>query len=288
MLPANYGVIRIHLKAQTLKQEKRKEEKMNILDAIIKQKRAEVEEKQKLIPVEEVRRSGYFTREVFSMKQSLLNPARTGIIAEFKRKSPSKGSINENADVVHVTEAYTRHGASALSVLTDEHFFGGSPNDLVRARVNELPIIRKDFIIDEYQIVESKAMGADAILLIAACLTPLEVKQLAEFAVLIGLEVLLELHDESELGHICDKIDLVGINNRNLKTFEVDIDRSLAMAAAIPAGKIKIAESGISTVENIRLFRKHGFNGFLIGENFMKQENPGLAFEQFVTLLKSN
>lgn len=261
---------------------------MNILDAIIKQKRTEVEEKQNLIPVEEVRRSGYFTREVFSMKQSLLNPSRTGIIAEFKRKSPSKGNINEKADVVSVTEAYTRHGASALSVLTDEHFFGGSPNDLVRARVNELPIIRKDFIIDEYQIVESKAMGADAILLIAACLTPLEVKQLAEFAVLIGLEVLLELHDESELGHICDKIDLVGINNRNLKTFEVDIDRSLAMAAAIPADKLKIAESGISTVENIRLFRQHGFKGFLIGENFMKQENPGLAFEQFVTLLKSN
>jgi indole-3-glycerol phosphate synthase len=261
---------------------------MNILDAIIKQKRTEVAEKQKLIPVDEVKQSGYFTRQVFSMKQSLLDPSKTGIIAEFKRKSPSKGTINEVADVVHVTEAYTKNGASALSVLTDEHFFGGSPNDLVRARVNNLPIIRKDFIIDEYQIVESKAMGADAILLIAACLSPLEVKQLAEFAVLIGLEVLLELHDESELGHICDKIDLVGINNRNLKTFDVDIDRSLAMAAKIPSEKIKIAESGISTVENIRLFRKNGFSGFLIGENFMKQENPGVAFEQFVTLLRSN
>jgi indole-3-glycerol phosphate synthase len=261
---------------------------MNILDAIIKQKRTEVAEKQKLIPVEVVKQSEYFTRQVFSMKQSLLDPSKTGIIAEFKRKSPSKGNINQVADVVHVTEAYTKNGASALSVLTDEHFFGGSPNDLVRARVNKLPIIRKDFIIDEYQVVESKAMGADAILLIAACLSPLEVKQLAEFAVLIGLEVLLELHDESELEHICDKIDLVGINNRNLKTFDVDIDRSLAMAAKIPSGKIKIAESGISTVENIRLFRKNGFSGFLIGENFMKQENPGVAFEQFVTLLRSN
>ncbi|HTE24005.1 indole-3-glycerol phosphate synthase TrpC [Flavitalea sp.] len=261
---------------------------MNILDAIIKQKRTEVAEKQKLIPVDEVKQSEYFTRQVFSMKESLLDPSKTGIIAEFKRKSPSKGNINQAADVVHVTEAYTKNGASALSVLTDEHFFGGSPNDLVRARVNNLPIIRKDFIIDEYQIVESKAMGADAILLIAACLSPLEVKQLAEFAVLIGLEVLLEIHDESELDHICDKIDLVGINNRNLKTFEVDIDRSLAMAAKIPSDKIKIAESGISTVENIRLFRKNGFKGFLIGENFMKQENPGVAFEQFVTLLRSN
>ncbi|MHA4847023.1 indole-3-glycerol phosphate synthase TrpC [Flavitalea antarctica] len=261
---------------------------MNILDAIIKQKRTEVAEKQKLIPVDEVKQSEYFTRQVLSMKESLLDPSKTGIIAEFKRKSPSKGNINQVADVVNVTEAYTRNGASALSVLTDEHFFGGSPNDLVRARVNNLPIIRKDFIIDEYQIVESKAMGADAILLIAACLSPLEVKQLAEFAVLIGLEVLLELHDESELEHICDKIDLVGINNRNLKTFDVDIDRSLAMAAKIPSDKIKIAESGISTVENIRLFRRNGFSGFLIGENFMKQENPGAAFEQFVTLLRSN
>ena len=261
---------------------------MNILDAIIKQKRTEVAEKQKLIPVDVVKQSEYFTRQVFSMKQSLLDPSKTGIIAEFKRKSPSKGTINQVADVVHVTEAYTKNGASALSVLTDEHFFGGSPNDLVRARVNNLPIIRKDFIIDEYQVVESKAMGADAILLIAACLSPLEVKQLAEFAVLIGLEVLLELHDETELEHICDKIDLVGINNRNLKTFDVDIDRSLAMAAKIPSDKIKIAESGISTVENIRLFRKNGFSGFLIGENFMKQENPGVAFEQFVTLLRSN
>jgi indole-3-glycerol phosphate synthase len=261
---------------------------MNILDAIIKQKRTEVAEKQKLIPVDEVKQSEYFTRQVLSMKESLLDPSKTGIIAEFKRKSPSKGNINQVADVVNVTEAYTRNGASALSVLTDEHFFGGSPNDLVRARVNNLPIIRKDFIIDEYQIVESKAMGADAILLIAACLSPLEVKQLAEFAVLIGLEVLLELHDESELEHICDKIDLVGINNRNLKTFDVDIDRSLAMAAKIPSDKIKIAESGISTVENIRLFRRNGFSGFLIGENFMKQENPGDAFEQFVTLLRSN
>jgi indole-3-glycerol phosphate synthase len=261
---------------------------MNILDAIIRQKRIEVAEKKKLVPIDEVKQSDYFNRTVYSMKQSLLDPAKTGIIAEFKRKSPSKGDINTNADVVHVTESYTRHGASALSVLTDKHFFGGSPNDLVRARVNNLPIIRKDFIIDEYQIVESKAMGADAILLIAACLSPLEVKQLAEFAVLIGLEVLLELHDETELDHICDKVALVGINNRNLKTFEVDIERSLAMASSIPDDKIKVAESGISTVGNVRLFKNHGFNGFLIGETFMKEENPGAAFEQFVNLLRSN
>jgi indole-3-glycerol phosphate synthase len=258
---------------------------MNILDAIIRQKRSEVAEKQKMIPVEEVKQSTYFNRPVLSMKKFLLDPSKTGIIAEFKRKSPSKGDINKNADVTSVTTAYTQHGASALSVLTDEHFFGGSPNDLVRARVNEIPILRKDFIIDEYQLVESRAMGADAILLIAACLSPLEVKQLAEFAVLLGLEVLLELHDEDELGHICDKIDLVGINNRSLKTFDVNIERSLAMAARLPADKIKVAESGISSVENIRLFRDHGYKGYLVGENFMKQSNPGDAFRDFVQKL---
>ncbi|MET0244598.1 MAG: indole-3-glycerol-phosphate synthase, partial [Flavitalea sp.] len=205
-----------------------------------------------------------------------------------KRKSPSKGDINKHADVVEVTGAYTKNGASALSVLTDTQFFGGNANDLIAARVNQIPIIRKDFIVDEYQIVEARAMGADAILLIAACLSPLEVKQLAEFASLLGLEVLLELHGEEELEHICDKIDLVGINNRNLKTFEVDIARSLAMAAKIPDTRVKIAESGISNVENIKLFKDHGFSGFLIGENFMKQENPGNAFEQFVKLLRHN
>lgn len=260
---------------------------MNILDAIIRQKRTEVAEKQQMIPVDEVKQSNYFNRPTLSMKQFLLDPAKTGIIAEFKRKSPSKGDINKNADITSVTNAYAQYGASALSVLTDEHFFGGSPNDLVRARVNEVPILRKDFIIDEYQLVESKAMGADAILLIAACLSPLEVKQLAEFAVLLGLEVLLELHDEEELGHICDKIDLVGINNRSLKTFDVNIERSLAMAAKLPADKIKIAESGISSVENIRVFRDHGYKGFLIGENFMKQENPGNAFRDFVEKLNN-
>ena len=261
---------------------------MNVLDEIIAHKKLEVAKRKSERTITDLEKLPLYNARSFSLKRFLLDSNHNGIIAEFKRKSPSKGTINQVADVVHVTEAYTKNGASALSVLTDEHFFGGSPNDLVRARVNNLPIIRKDFIIDEYQIVESKAMGADAILLIAACLSPLEVKQLAEFAVLIGLEVLLELHDETELEHICDKIDLVGINNRNLKTFDVDIDRSLAMAAKIPSDKIKIAESGISTVENIRLFRKNGFSGFLIGENFMKQENPGVAFEQFVTLLRSN
>jgi indole-3-glycerol phosphate synthase len=153
---------------------------------------------------------------------------------------------------------------------------------LVAARINPVPILRKDFIIDEYQLLEAKAMGADVILLIAACLTVQEVKRLAGFAKNIGLDVLLELHAETELEHICDATEIVGINNRDLKTFEVDIQRSLAMAKNIPAGKIKIAESGIHTVNTIQLFRENGFEGFLIGENFMKERDPGTAFAKFV------
>jgi indole-3-glycerol phosphate synthase len=258
---------------------------MNILDKIIAHKRIEVEQRKAVTSMAELKQSAAYGRTVLSLKQFLLDDSKTGIIAEFKRKSPSKGIINANADVVEVTKAYARYGASGLSVLTDETFFGGSTEDLIKARVNEIPLLRKDFIVDEYQIVEARAMGADVILLIAACLTPAEVKRLAGFANSLQLEVLLELHDEAELEHICEETVLVGINNRNLKTFAVDIERSLAMAQRIPAGKVKIAESGISSPENIRLFKDHGFHGFLIGENFMKEANPAKAFEQFVKAL---
>lgn len=258
---------------------------MNILDKIIAYKQTEVAARKRVTSLADLERSAAFTRPVLSLRQFLLDETKTGIIAEFKRKSPSKGVINGQADVVEVTSAYARHGASGLSVLTDAEFFGGSTEDLVKARVNKIPILRKDFIIDEYQIVEARAMGADVILLIAACLTPADVKRLAAFAQSLQLEVLLELHDEEELQHVCDETVLVGINNRNLKTFAVDIDRSLAMAQRIPAGKVKIAESGISSVENIRLFRDNGFRGFLIGEHFMKEPNPALAFATFVDAL---
>jgi indole-3-glycerol phosphate synthase len=259
---------------------------MNILEAIIARKKIEVEERKLFKPVEELRLSEFYVTPTLSLKQFLLDETKTGIIAEFKRRSPSKGSINEDADVVEVTTAYANNGASCLSVLTDELFFGGSTEDLIKARMNEIPILRKDFMIDEYQIEEAKAMGADVILLIAACLTPDEVKRLAAYAKQLGLEVLLELHAEEELEHICNETEIIGINNRDLKTFKVDIERSLRMAEQIPADKIKVAESGISTVENILLFKKHGFKGFLIGENFMKEENPGESFRKFVTALK--
>lgn len=260
---------------------------MTILDTIIAHKRQEVEARKSDASTKVLERSALFARERLSLAASLRDTRRTGIIAEFKRKSPSKGNINASADVVAVTAAYTKYGAAGLSVLTDQHFFGGSADDLVRARGNNLPLLRKDFLIDEYQLVEARSMGADVVLLIAACLTPGAVRQLAAAARKLELEVLLELHAEEELDHVCDEVDLVGINNRNLKTFEVDIDRSLRMAEKLPGDKIKVAESGISSVENITLFKHHGFRGFLIGEHFMKEPDPAIAFARFVEQLNT-
>jgi indole-3-glycerol phosphate synthase len=229
----------------------------------------------------------FFTGRCISLKQSLLQEDASGIIAEFKRKSPSKGWINENAEVQNVVDDYKTYGATGISVLTDENYFGGLLDDLLEARrIFEGPILRKDFIIDEYQIVEAKSYGADVILLIASCLDKQEVKRLSSVARELGLEVLLEIHDESELGHISEAVDLVGVNNRNLKTLQVDIQTSLRLSTQIPPEKIKISESGISSVDDILLLKQHGFKGFLIGENFMKEPDPGLAFEEFVNALK--
>ena len=259
---------------------------MNILDTIIEYKKSEIGISKSRMSESELKKSAFFNRENLSLKKFLLDENRSGIIAEFKRKSPSRGIINDRADILAVTTAYANHGASALSVLTDENFFGGHREDIVKARKNQIPILRKDFIIDKYQIVEAKAIGADAILLIAACLNPEEVRQLASFAKTMGLEVLLEIHDENELGHICDEIDIVGVNNRDLKTFSVDINRSISLVGKIPTGKILIAESGINDIETICHLKKFGFGGFLIGENFMKDPDPAFAFASFVHQLK--
>jgi indole-3-glycerol phosphate synthase len=259
---------------------------MNILDNIIQHKWAEVAKRRLEVSISELEKGFYFDRKTLSLKESLEGGNRTGIIAEFKRQSPSKGIINDKVDIIEVTAAYTENGASALSVLTDENFFGGSNEDLVEARINDIPILRKDFIIDEYQLAEAKSIGADVILLIAACLTPKEVRRLAGFAKGLGLEVLLELHEENELEHICDETELIGINNRNLKTFDVNIEQSLLMAEKIPGNKIKIAESGISSVDDIMLFKENGFKGFLIGELFMKEADPTVAFAEFVNTLR--
>jgi indole-3-glycerol phosphate synthase len=259
----------------------------NILEEIVEKRKQTVAQLKNIVPIEAWKMMPFYERTCLSLRESLLNKNLTGIIAEFKRASPSKGIINGDVDLSDVVSGYQMNGAAAVSVLTEPVYFNGTNDDLIIARESiKIPLLRKDFIFDEYQIAESKAMGADVILLIAACLTADEVKRLATFANNIGLEVLLELHDETELEHICDATTLIGINNRNLKTFEVDIERSLRMAEKIPADKIKIAESGISNVETINIFKQAGFKGFLIGEKFMKEPNPGIAFEQFVQKLK--
>lgn len=260
---------------------------MNILDKIIAHKEVEVAKAKDQVPAAQLMQSDFFNRPTFSLKEFLQDDTKTGIIAEFKRRSPSKGIINGTADITAVTAAYTLHGASCLSVLTDEYFFGGTAEDVRKARVNKIPILRKDFMIDEYQLLEARAMGADVILLIAACLSPERVKELAVFARGLQLEVLLEIHTEAELRHICDETEMVGVNNRDLKTFTVDINRSIALSKKIPANKIKIAESGINDIETICIFREAGFKGFLIGENFMKQPDPTIAFAGFVHQLNA-
>ncbi len=260
---------------------------MNILDTIVAHKKTEVADRKAKTSVKQLEARPAFALPARSLSESLLKPGSTGIIAEFKRKSPSKGFIKHDANVTQITSAYTRYGAACLSVLTDENFFGGSDADLIEARTNDVPILRKDFIVDEYQIAEAKSIGADVILLIAACLTPAEVQHLAAFAASLGLQTILELHAEEELEHICDATKIVGINNRDLKTFSVDIERSLRMAEQLPADKIKIAESGIDKIEDILLFQQNGFKGFLIGEYFMKQADTPAAFQTFVEQLKA-
>jgi indole-3-glycerol phosphate synthase len=260
---------------------------MNILEKIVAAKRTEVEERKQGIDISGLEKRQHFNRQTLSLKKFLSDQTRTGIIAEYKRKSPSKGVINDKASVAEVTSAYANNGASGVSVLTDTEFFGGSLDDLTRARMNNVPLLRKDFMIDEYQVYEAKAYGADVILLIAACLSPAVVQTLAACAKNIGLEVLLEIHNEEELEHICDEVDLVGVNNRNLKTFEVNIQTSLDLVDKIPLSKLRVAESGIGDVETIVSLKRAGFNGFLIGENFMKQADPAIAFADFVKQLKA-
>ncbi|MES2828956.1 MAG: indole-3-glycerol phosphate synthase TrpC [Bacteroidota bacterium] len=262
---------------------------MNILDRIVLRKKEEVILAKKLVSTQELESATHFGRATYSFADFLQAPGRTGIIAEFKRKSPSKGLINGVSTVTEVTKGYSNAGASALSVLTDTDFFGGYAADLLEARAaNEIPILRKDFMIDEYQLLEAKAWGADIILLIAAILTPGEVKQLAGFAKSLGLNVLLEVHNKEELERsICDDLDAIGVNNRNLGDFSVDIQTSFDLVNQIPGRFMKISESAISEVNTIRELKNAGFNGFLVGESFMKTDDPGAAMSAFATELIS-
>ena len=258
-----------------------------ILDKIITTKKKEIAHYQPLSPIERFEHQGFFWQiRNRSLVDHLLMPGSNGIIAEFKRKSPSKGEFKpKSLEVEDVVVQYNKR-AAGISVLTDENFFGGDLDDLIQAKViSDVPVLRKDFIIDKWQIAESKAFGADVVLLIAACLTPVAVKEFAGYAESIGLESILEVHNEKELEHYCDKVNMIGVNNRNLQTFEVDINTSLQLIEKIPAGVPAIAESGISDVETIKTLRNAGYRGFLIGENFMKEDNPGRAFEDFVNKL---
>ncbi len=255
---------------------------MNILDKIIQRKKEEVTFSKSTISIEELKDSEFFGRKTFSLKESIKD--KSGIIAEFKRQSPSKGIINDQVSPLEVTSAYEKFGASGISILTDQDFFGGSFNDIlsIRNHIN-IPILRKDFMIDEYQFYEAKSIGADVILLIAACLTPQQVLEFTDLSHKLGMEVLLEIHTEEELKHFNKNIDLVGINNRNLKDFKVDLQHSVQLKNQLPDDVLSVAESGIYSIENFQYLKEKGFNGFLMGEYFMKNNNPARAFEEFTS-----
>ena len=261
---------------------------MNILDQIIEFKRKEVAERKVLYPIGLLEQAPNFALPIISLKASLLRGDKTGIIAEIKRKSPSKGVINTNVSIERISKGYVDAGASALSILTDMEFFGGSNEDLITARkFNSCPILRKEFVIDEYQIVEAKSIGADAILLIAAVLSPMEVGQFTNVAHSLGLEVLMEVHDENEVkNNLSAGVDLIGVNNRDLKTFKLSIETSKRLASLIPPDVIKISESGIESHEAIVELKKYGFKGFLIGQTFMQDSRPERAAMKFIEELK--
>jgi len=256
---------------------------MTILDKIIENKKKEVAILAGTTSVSALEMSSMFQRKVISLSAFLQDKNKTGIIAEYKRQSPSKGIINSVSQVGEVASGYFREGASGVSILTDSKYFGGSNTDLLTVRGKSLfPILRKDFIIDEYQVIESKSIGADAILLIAAILETKEILCLSGLARSLGMEVLLEIHDGSELDKVNHNINIIGVNNRNLKTFEVNTDISEALAGKIPGGFLKISESGIFSQVIIKELKAVGYNGFLIGEKFMCTPDPVKAFSEFV------
>ena len=257
---------------------------MNILEQIIATKRREITSAQAVKSMARIEaEASVLTRQAVSFRKALL-ASPTGIIAEFKRKSPSKGFIKQEADTAGITTSYERAGAAAVSVLTDRDYFAGCLDDLIPARKNlSIPILRKDFIIDPYQICEARIAGADVVLLIAAALTPANVRSLAGYAHSLGLEVLLEIHNEQELGHLCDEVDVAGINNRDLSSFRTDPARSFELGERF----VKISESGLSDPRTVRQLRSAGFQGFLMGENFMKRPDPGTALHDFIEKLET-
>ncbi len=261
---------------------------MNILNKIVRDKRIQVNATKQTIPLEFLQKSPLFSRNVFSLSASI--KTGSGIIAEFKRRSPSKQVINQKNGVIDVVQGYEKAGVSGVSILADTKYFGGALEDLIQARnAIEKPILRKEFIIDTYQIHEAKAFGADTILLIAAILTENEIVSFSELANKLNLEVLLEIHNEEELQKSdLQFVDMIGVNNRDLKTFEVSLERSKSLSELIPENKVKISESGISSIEAIQELKEFGFQGFLIGEKFMKTDDPGKAARNFLIELQQH
>jgi indole-3-glycerol phosphate synthase len=260
---------------------------MTILEEIAAYKRKEIEASRLRNDFRKLEKSKYFRRVSLSLTDALLYSGKSDIIAEYKRKSPSAGIINDKARIEDVTTGYANAGAAALSILTDSKYFGGDNSDLTKVReLNSLPLLRKDFTIDEYQVVEAKSIGADVILLIAAILDKGTARMMAQLAASLSMQVILEIHGEKELDFINEHISIVGVNNRNLEDFSVDLDASLELAEKIPSEFIKISESGITSPGDIRNLREHGYNGFLIGERFMKDDDPVNSFEIFVRELK--
>jgi len=261
---------------------------MNILDKITLDKRKEVALRKQLIPVSQLEQSVLFNRPTVSLANNLKN-STSGIIAEHKRRSPSKAVINNNLNVQDVASGYESAGVCGMSVLTDGKYFGGALDDLLTARAScNLPLLRKEFIIDEYQILEAKAYGADVILLIAGILSRNEIKQFSQFAKSLNLDVLLEVHDEQELHKaLMPSLDMLGVNNRNLKTFNVSLETSKQLSQLIPNDFVKVSESGISSTSAIKELQPYGYKGFLIGENFMKTDNPGASATTFINTLNA-
>ncbi len=260
---------------------------MDILSEIVSNKRKEVAASKEFYPVKLLENSLYFESKPVSLKKYLLREDKSGVIAEIKRQSPSKGQINPHVSVERISIGYMQAGASGLSVLTDKNYFGGTPEDLKVARsFNFCPILRKDFMLDEYQIIEAKSIGADVILLIAAVLDKSEIEKLGGLAQSLGMEVLLEVHNQEELERsITDKVDLIGVNNRNLKTFETNVQTSYDLADQIPSEFVKVSESGIADPETIKQLKQYGYEGFLIGETFMKSGRPEKAAKEFIRQL---
>ncbi len=259
---------------------------MDILEEIVAHKRVEIDERKRFVPLQQF--TGAIQQMMdegkpASMSEALTSSA-TGIIAEFKRKSPSKGWIHRDVKPQEVTPLYQRNGASALSILTDTHYFGGYDEYIQQARQAgvTIPILYKNFIIDEYQLFQARFCGASAVLLIAACLTKDECKHLQHLAHELGMETLLEMHNDRDFDYASLEPDMYGINNRNLGTFTTDVNNSFRLAGRLPQGACLVSESGISHPDTVKELREVGFRGFLIGERFMREADPGAALKQFV------